>query len=150
MYLPRVEVEVEALAEEALAEIAPGGTETILIVEDEQTVRRLAHRVLEAKGYTVLTVSAAAEARIVMAEHGEEIALLLTDVILPDDPGPTLYAELARQYPSLKCLSMSGYADNGIARHGVLEPGTPFLAKPFTPRTLLQRVRQTLDKLNDE
>ncbi|MCK4283571.1 MAG: PAS domain S-box protein [Candidatus Brocadiae bacterium] len=146
VYLPRVAAEAEALAEKEETEAAPGGTEVILVVEDERTVRRLAHRVLKASGYTPLSVDSASEAQRVMAQHGQEVALLLTDVVLPDGNGPDLWKELAANHPSLKVLYMSGYADNNMVRDGTLAPGTPFLPKPFGPLELLREVRQALDK----
>ena len=127
------------------ASACSSGNETILVVEDEPALRKVASRTLEAAGYTVLIAADGEEARRVMAEHAGEIHLLLTDVIMPRMSGSALAQELSKAYPALKVLYMSGYTDNAIARHGVLDAGTEFLAKPFSLSELARKVREVLD-----
>ncbi len=147
IYLPRFTGEAETPEAETPTREPQAGGDIILVVEDEESVRRLVHRVLSDNGYTVLTVGSADEADRVMAQHGDEIALLLTDVVLPDRRGPELRAELAEERPTLKALYMSGYAGDRLAQRRTLESGVPFLAKPFSPEKLLQAVRQALNQL---
>jgi len=144
VYLPRVEDSAQTMA--VAAEAAPPSvSETVLVVEDEESVRTVAARILESSGYTVLTASDAEEAAALFERRGEEIALLLTDVIMPGMSGRQLSERLAAQRPSLKVLFMSGYTDNVIMHHGVLDPGTPFIQKPFVPDALARKVREVLD-----
>jgi PAS domain S-box-containing protein len=123
----------------------PRGTETVLLVEDERSVRALARKVLASVGYRVLEAANAAEA-LNMA-HGQDgpIHLLLTDVVLPHMGGRELAESLAMFYPNAKVLFMSGHTEDAIIRHGVLTRGIPFLHKPFTPDTLARKVREVLD-----
>ncbi len=144
IYLPRAAGEAEVAQARPPAAQPPPGSEAVLVVEDEEAVRRLVHRVLSANGYTVFAVGSTEEARNVIAAHGNEISLVLTDVILPDGTGPELCRQLEQKHPSLRVLYMSGYAADGIARRSVLEPGAPFLAKPFGPEDLLGKVREML------
>ena len=126
-------------------EVPRGGTETILLVEDEEQVRELARRVLERVGYTVL---AAADARTAMAiadRHPGHIHLLVTDMMLPELSGRELAARLGIHRPAIKLLYISGTSDGSIARHRLLEPGTQFLEKPFSLDRLLRTVRQVLE-----
>ncbi len=146
IYLPRLPAEAKSPEAETPAVAPEAGSGVILAVEDEESVRRLVHRVLSDNGYTVLTVGSADEAEHVMARHGDEIALLLTDVVLPDRSGPELRAKLTEERPALKALYMSGYAGDRLAQRRTLESGVPFLAKPFSPDALLQAVRQALDQ----
>ena len=143
VYLPRVE---EADVAEAIAAPAESlsGTETVLVVEDEAAVREIVERMLQARGYRILTEGTPAEADAMLAEHGAEIALLLTDVVLPDGNGRQIYESTRDAYPDLRVLYMSGYTDNAIAHHGVLDPGTAFIGKPFTPDALARKVREAL------
>jgi PAS domain S-box-containing protein len=123
----------------------PAGTETVLLVEDEEAVRALARQVLELNGYTVLAASNGAEALRLSEQHREPIHLLVTDVVMPHMSGHELAERLAAQHPEMKVLYMSGYTDQAIGPHGVLEPGSFFLQKSFTPSTLVQTVREVLD-----
>lgn len=120
------------------------GTETILVAEDNDQVRKLTERVLRRFGYHVITASNGGEA-VTMFEARPEIDLLVTDVIMPEMNGRELADVVTRSRPDLKVLFMSGYAPHAIVHHGVLEPGREFLQKPFTPSQLAQRVRQLLD-----
>ena len=105
------------------------GTETILVVEDEEALRKVARRTLDAAGYTVLTAADGDEALLICAQHAGEIHLLLTDVVMPRMSGRVLAQELSKARPALKVLYMSGYTDNAIVHHGVLDAGTHFLGQ---------------------
>ena len=144
VYLPRVEAAADAKTSEE-AGLARGGSETILVVEDEEGVRRLAERILGQRGYRVLAAATPRLAVEVAARHEGRIDLLLSDVVLPEISGKLLAEQLIAARPSLRVLYMSGYTDNAIVHHGVLEPDTPFVQKPFPPATLLRKVRELLD-----
>ena len=122
-----------------------GGTETILLVEDEEQVRDLARRVLERVGYTVLTASDAESATAIADRRGGHIHLLVTDMLLPQLSGRELAARLSIHRPAIKVLYISGTSDPSIARLRLLEPGIAFLEKPFSLDRLLRTVRQALD-----
>ncbi len=124
---------------------APATGETVLVVEDEPPILEIAARVLRNAGYVVLTAKEPAEAMAVAAAHRGEIALLLTDVVMPGTDGRTFAEELRRTRPGIVVLYMSGYSDDIIARHGVLEHGIELLAKPFSPEALTHKVRETLE-----
>jgi len=145
IYLPRVEEAAQPV--EAISPGAPlsGGSETILLVEDEEGVRDLARRILELKGYKVITASNPTEAAQVCERHEGPIHLLLTDVVMPTMSGRQLAEHVAFLRPGLKVLYMSGYTDSAIVPHGILKEGTPFLQKPFTPEALAHKVREVLD-----
>ena len=114
-------------------------------MEDEEAVRDLAGRILKLKGYKVITPSNPTEAAQVCEQHEGPIHLLLTDVVMPTMSGPQLAEHVAFLRPGLKVLYMSGYTDNAIVPHGILEEGIPFLQKPFTPDSLTRKVREVLD-----
>jgi PAS domain S-box-containing protein len=122
------------------------GSETVLLVEDEHSVRGLTRRILAKAGYTVLSAPDAHEALRVSAEYQSRIDLLLTDVIMSGPSGPRLAETLSGLRPDLAVLFMSGYNEDTIVRQGVLRPGVAYLQKPFTPAGLLRRVRDTLDR----
>jgi len=143
VYLPRVAGPVEERRPKA--DFISGGAETILLVEDDDAVRDIGRRHLEALGYTVLCTAGAREAEEVTRGHEGHIDLLLTDVVMPDRNGRELYEALAARRPGLKVLYMSGYTDNTIVHHGVLEGDIPFLQKPFERHSLADMVRQALD-----
>ena len=145
IYLPRVEDAPEKDRASSVRAALAGGTETVLVVEDEEAVRRLACRSLEAQGYEVLPAASAREALFHCENHAGEIHMLVTDVVMPLQSGTELAGRAAVLRPGMKLLLMSGYTDDAIMRHGVLDAGTAFLQKPFTPRTLAQRVREVLD-----
>lgn len=146
IYLPRLGRKASTLgAEPDAAPKMPVGTETVLLVEDEEIVRSLAREVLEMTGYTVLEAGNGREALAVAEQHPEPIHLLLTDVVMPQINGREVAERLAAAHPQMKVLYVSGYTDQTIARHGVLEAGLFFLQKPFSPSTLAQKVREVLD-----
>ncbi|HXZ35851.1 MAG TPA: PAS domain S-box protein [Thermodesulfobacteriota bacterium] len=147
IYLPRVEETSHAYKPEiSRKEIkAPGGTETVLLVEDEEAVRSMVSKVLQNKGYRVLEASHGNEALEVCDKFEGPIHLMVTDVIMPQMSGRELAERLALVRPEMGVLYMSGYPDNTIVQHGVLEPGTAFLQKPFTISALELKVREILD-----
>ena len=145
VYLPLASETAEA-GEQSPAESArERRTETILLVEDEESVRLLLVETLEAEGYTVLAASGGEEALRVCELHGGPIHLLLTDVVMPEMSGRQLVERLSEKCAGVRVLYMSGYTDNAIVRHGVLEPGVSFLQKPFTPAAVISKVREVLD-----
>ena len=119
-------------------------SETVLLVEDEAAVRRLTRRVLEREGYRVLEADGPAAALDAAARYPDEIALLLTDVIMPGGGGPQLYLHLVQDRPRLRVLFTSGFGDHVLAQGG-LDDDQPFLAKPYTPGVLLDKIRGILD-----
>jgi CheY-like chemotaxis protein len=121
------------------------GVETVLLVEDEEDLRDLARDILETHGYTVLEASSAAAAILVAQTHDGPIHALLTDVVMPQTSGRRLAERIAVLRPETKVLYMSGYTGDAIGQRGVLEPGTPFLQKPFGPDELTAKVRALLD-----
>jgi len=144
VYLPPTDAPV-APARPAPAALARRGSETVLVVEDDPHVREMTVRALRDGGYRVLVAAGGAAALEVAAAEAAPIHLLLTDVVMPGLDGRTLAAQLGSGRPSLRVLYVSGYAENVVARHGVLAPGVDLLAKPFTPATLLGKVRTVLD-----
>jgi two-component system, cell cycle sensor histidine kinase and response regulator CckA len=146
VYLPRTtEVDVDdPRITDALPESGLAGAETLLLVEDAASVRALAARVLRQLGYTVLEASDGVEALRVAGTHLGAIDLLLTDVVMPQLGGTVLAERLRDMYPRLKVLFMSGYTDQTIIHHNLLEPGVAFLQKPFTPVVLARKVREVL------
>jgi len=121
------------------------GTETILVIDDEEALCTIASRILAAAGFTVLTAADGDEALLICARHAGEIHLLLTDVVMPRMSGRKLAKAISAVRPAIKVLYMSGYTDNAILHHGVLDVGTHFLAKPFTTTGLARKVRAVLD-----
>jgi PAS domain S-box-containing protein len=144
IYMPVVEeVPRESEVEEAAGRA--GGSETVLLAEDDDKVRYLARVVLEAKGYRVLEARNGKEALLLGGQYKRPIHLLLTDVVMPGTGGRELGERLARLHRETKMLYMSGYADDTVVRHGMLESGAAFLQKPFTPEALARKVREVLD-----
>ena len=117
----------------------------ILMVEDDIGVRELVRQVLQRQGYTLLEAQNGQEALRLSAYYSGPIHLLLTDVVMPGMSGKALASELAQTRPDLKILFMSGYTDEAIAQHGVLDAGVAFLQKPFSPSPLARKVRAVLD-----
>jgi PAS domain S-box-containing protein len=144
IYLPRVEEAVERDHRQPLVKSLKG-SETILLVEDEESLRALTRSLLVQSGYTVLDTNNGARALEIARDYRGNIHLLLTDVVLPGIGGSVLAEEMAVQYPAMKVLFMSGYTDNAVAAQGVLEEGTFLLQKPFDPEALRNKVREVLD-----
>ncbi|MGA2447400.1 MAG: response regulator [Polyangiaceae bacterium] len=144
IYLPRVSP--AAVPEPSIPPVVTrhAGTETILVVEDEQAVRDLAARILRLEGYTVLTAATGHEALEVWAAHEGRVDLVLTDVVMPHMGGRALIEHLAARAAGIKALYMSGYADDAIVHHGTLDPGTHFIGKPFAAADLARKVREVL------
>ena len=136
------------LSEIKKARPAECGHETILLVEDEPAIMKMTSMMLESLGYTVTAVRRPSEALELARKRGEEIHLLLTDVVMPEMNGRDLAKNILAVYPSLKCLFMSGYTANVIAHHGVLDKGVNFIQKPFSKEQLGAKVREALDGEN--
>jgi signal transduction histidine kinase len=146
IYFPRVHQELEKSTRADSSGPWPRGTETLLVVEDEPAVCNLAVSVLENQGYTVLRAMNGQEALRVVTEHkGAPVRLVVTDVIMPYMSGEVMAEWLKSRYPELKILYTSGYTDEAIVHHGVLQPEVEFLAKPYNPATLTRKVRELLD-----
>jgi PAS domain S-box-containing protein len=148
IYLPRYEGEPDAESTPARP-APPRGTETILLVEDDASVRTAMRRMLERLGYRVLEAADGAQALQRHAEAdacGDRIDLVLTDVVMPEQGGRALGERLAARWPALRVLYMSGYTDDEILRRGLVVPGAGFLEKPFTPERLAEVVRRALDQ----
>ncbi len=148
LYLPRAEVQADATSEppqKAEARRSFQGTETVLVVEDEEQILALARRILTHHGYKVLSATTPESALELAARHPGTIHLLLTDVVMPGMNGKALKEQLLATRPGMKCLFMSGYTADVIAHNGILEEGIDFLSKPFTIRSLAEKVREILD-----
>ena len=144
LYLPLVESANHPLEIAATEAEARKGTATILVVEDEEMVRELICKTLATYGYNVLEANNALHALTLAEEHKEGIDLVLTDIIMPQMNGHKLYQQIVASYPNIKSLYMSGYTDNVIAHHGILNRGINFIQKPFTVQSLIQKVRDVL------
>jgi two-component system cell cycle sensor histidine kinase/response regulator CckA len=144
IYLPQV-TEAAGSDRPAPAVVSSSGTETILLVEDNAGLRKLATRLLARAGYTVLGAATGEEALLVLERHDAPVHLLLTDVVMPGMSGRDLAERLAQTRPGMKVLYMSGYTSDTIVRHGVLDGKVPFLNKPLTAAALLRKVREVLD-----
>jgi two-component system cell cycle sensor histidine kinase/response regulator CckA len=145
IYLPRV---TEAVPPAAVTPAPPAsvrGSETILLVEDDEMIRNLVQKVLKANGYRVLVAANGRDAERVAGQHQGPIHLLMTDVVMPGMNGREVAERLAAARAGLRVLYLSGYTDDAIVHHGVLEPGVAFLQKPFTPAVLGRKVREVLD-----
>jgi CheY-like chemotaxis protein/two-component sensor histidine kinase len=146
IYLPRVDEPLEEVGQKGVKEGLPRGSETVLVVEDEEEVRKLAVQILRRQGYTVLEASQGNEASHICEQHKGAIHLMVMDVVMPGMNGRELAKSLEPHHPEMKVLYMSGYTDNTIVHHGLLEKGLNFLQKPFTLEGLLRKVREVLDK----
>ncbi len=144
IYLPRTRREHEELPEQP-APTRTHGREVVLLVEDDPFVRRVAERSLNKYGYSVLVASRPSQALELARAHRGEIALMITDVVMPEMSGRQLSAQIAEILPNAKTLFVSGYTENSVVHHGVLERGLHFLPKPFSPSGLAEKVRQVLD-----
>ena len=147
VYLPRVDEPAEPLAPSTPADAESlRGTETILLVEDEPAVRAVARQILTRQGYAVLEAADGQTALAMVDAGGPRVDLVITDVVMPGMSGRSLADRLASRYPGLRVLYMSGYTDDAIVRHGMLEPGLAYLQKPFRPDALARKVREVLNR----
>ncbi|HET7566148.1 MAG TPA: PAS domain S-box protein [Gemmatimonadaceae bacterium] len=144
IYLPRSAAGNPTPAGSVMAVAAPG-SETVLVIEDEEAVRRLARRVFEHNGYTVLEASQGSEALQLLEGYEGPLDLVVTDLVMPGLSGRALVEELATRRSRFKVIFVSGYTDDEIIRRGLLDPGVEFLEKPFTANALARRVREVLD-----
>jgi nitrogen-specific signal transduction histidine kinase/ActR/RegA family two-component response regulator len=150
VYFPRVDQPVKAASRKPAARPPARGTETLLVVEDDSSLRTLARDLLEAQGYGLLAASNGAEAlETARAHQGPPIGLVLTDVIMPVMGGKEMAEWLRTTNPDLKILFTSGYTDDAMSCHGLLRPGVEFIPKPYTPSALVRRVRAMLDQTGD-
>jgi CheY-like chemotaxis protein len=145
VYLPRVDAAADTLSRTLAPARAMRGSETILLVEDDDQVRTVAKGILSKSGYRVIEARDAGEALRYADEHPSIIHLLLSDVVMPQMSGPALAKRLVEVRPDMKVLCMSGYTDDSIVRHGVLAAQIAYLQKPMTPETLTTKVREVLD-----
>jgi CheY-like chemotaxis protein len=146
IYLPRVDEPLEERREKVLGDELLRGCETILLVEDEENVRKLALRVLERQGYKVLSARDGNDALLICEQHKGQIHLILTDVVMPGMSGHELAKRLKSLHPETKVLYMSGYTDDTIVLHGVLVEGVNYIQKPFTVDALTKKVREVLEQ----
>jgi len=142
--LPRLEVGEPGASRADDAPYTPNGNETVLLVEDDESLRPLMRRVLETHGYAVLEARHGKDAIRVADGHGGAVDLVITDVVMPEMGGRELAERLASARPSSKILFVSGYTDDVVIRQGILDKGRPFLQKPFTPQELLTKAREVL------
>ena len=146
VYLPAADGPLTAFRHDRPEIDIPMGTETILIVEDEDSVRTLAAGMLRRRGYTVLATGSVEEALRLATNKDQRIDLLLTDLVMPEMNGQELAKGIIERIPTVRVLFMSGYADEAVTRHGAIEAGAAYLEKPFTGRDLAHMVRETLDE----
>jgi PAS domain S-box-containing protein len=144
IYLPAVD-EPTSLMRDADFNPDQYGTETILLVEDEEAVRALALQSLQMRGYTVLAAADGKQAMQIVQAHTGPLDLVLTDVVMPNIGGPGLVASMKPWFPHAKVLFTSGYTDDAVVRHGLLEADVAFIQKPYTPMALARKLRQVLD-----
>lgn len=145
IYLPSVFEESERSLPPAASNAKMGGTETVLLVEDDPQVRMVARTVLRRAGYNVLEASNGGEALLTCEQHGADIQLLITDVVMPRMSGRELAERLKQIRPVMRVLFMSGYTEDAIVRHGLVQSGINYLQKPITPDSLLRKARGVLD-----
>jgi signal transduction histidine kinase/ActR/RegA family two-component response regulator len=145
IYLRRVDAAVEPEPSPPVAAVSLHGSETVLLVEDEEQVRELTRRLLRASGYQVLAAASGADALRIAEHHDGAIHLLVTDVVMPGMSGREVGLLLGQKHPKMRALYLSGYPDESVVHQGVLAPGTPFLQKPFTAEALARKVREVLD-----
>jgi len=144
IYLPAVDEPLQPFAHDQHASLVTGGTETVLVVEDEDAVRTIAVLALKTRGYTVLQADSGKKALQINEQHRGRIDLLVTDVVMPGLSGRELAEALCLQCPSLKVLYVSGYTDDSVIRSGILQSEVAILQKPFTPLSLARKVREVL------
>ena len=145
IYLPRVEAAADERTNSTPLTPTPRGSEVIMLLEDEEVVQKLAKDILESSGYRVLPVANVNDALLLCERHDGQIDLMLTDVVMPQMGGRQVSERVTLLRPGIKVLYMSGYTDDSIIRHGVLDEGMAFLEKPFTPDAMARKVREVLD-----
>ncbi|MDQ1326964.1 MAG: two-component system, cell cycle sensor histidine kinase and response regulator CckA, partial [Candidatus Poribacteria bacterium] len=145
IYLPIVEGEVSIQPKESKKTEMPTGNETILVVEDEGIVREMAVEFLSSLGYNVLSAENGGMALMIAEQHKGMIQLMLTDVVMPNMNGHQLAERLQREYPEMKVLYTSGYTENIIVHHGILDSGLNFIGKPYMLQSLANKLRDLLD-----
>ncbi|MEZ4405524.1 MAG: ATP-binding protein, partial [Polyangiales bacterium] len=143
VYLPRVDARPETARRSDIGQ--PGGTETILVVEDDERLRAAVTRILSGKGYRLLVAGDGASALKLLGEHEGPVHLVLSDAIMPGMSGPEAVREVQRCSPETRALFMSGYTDHAVLREGALQSRVNFIQKPFAPHALLRKVREVLD-----
>jgi CheY-like chemotaxis protein len=146
VYFPRIRADRTTESVEATGPAQAVGTETLLIVEDDEAVRGLMRTMLEKAGYRILEAASGRRGEALFGKHGDLIDLLVTDVVLPGSSGPTLFHRLAQTRPDLRVLYVSGHTDDTIVAHGHVEPCVELLHKPFTSEALTRKVRDVLDR----
>ncbi len=145
VYFPTVVERAEAFIRKTEMDDLPKGTETVLVVEDESMVRKIAIRILKRQGYTVHHADSGGDALAKVEDENLHIDLLLTDIVMPNMNGRQLVEKLQERFGNMKVLYTSGYTENVIAHHGVLDEGVDFIGKPYTPQALAKKVRAVLD-----
>jgi len=146
VYLPRTSSAAEPVRRDVpVAETLQGGTETVLLVEDEKTVRSILNIVLRDSGYNVITAEDCSEALRVCAGYSEPVHIVVTDVAMPEMSGPDLVTRLTKTHSEMKVLYISGYTREAIFQSGEIGRSFGYLGKPFTPGTFLRKVREVLD-----
>jgi two-component system cell cycle sensor histidine kinase/response regulator CckA len=150
IYMPRVKGDVKEKEKKQTPVIKLDGSETVLVVEDDDSLRKLAQKSIQPHGYRVLVAENGEGALRVSKEHEGTIDLLITDVVMPKMGGKEVTERLQPLYPRMKVIYMSGYTDRTIVNHGVLAPGLNFLEKPFSPEGLARKVREVLNKQIDD
>jgi CheY-like chemotaxis protein len=145
IYFPVTEESLEGTVDAAPPDELLQGSETVLVVDDSESLRPVVKRILRQYGYTVVEAASGDDAKSVVADHPGPIQLLLTDIVMPGMSGPELARDLARSQPDLRVLFMSGYAGNAIVSERLRHPSAGFIEKPFSPETLAREVRRALD-----
>jgi len=146
IYLPRIEEPLDEAGEKRIESDNPRGSETILVVEDDEIVRKLTCQALRRYGYQVIEAANGIEALLSCEKYPEPIPLMITDVVMPQISGPELATRLRLLHPETQVLYISGYTDDAVVRHGLLDAALYFLQKPFTPGALVHKVRDILDQ----
>jgi two-component system cell cycle sensor histidine kinase/response regulator CckA len=145
IYLPHVDGEADRAQQgEGQQKLIARSGETVLLVEDDELVRRMAHTVLELEGYKVIEARNGREALKICLQYANPIHLMLTDVVMPEMSGPAAADQVKEMHPEMRVLYMSGYTEDAIVHHGVLDEGVNFIEKPFTPDALAHKVREVL------
>jgi signal transduction histidine kinase len=144
IYLPRVDQAIEEVSEQPRTVGSLNGSENVLVVEDDPEVRQLICEILRAKGYQVLESTRGDEAIRIAQSFRDPLPLVVADVILPEMSGPDVVRQVREAKPGIRAIFISGYTDEAVLRHGMVEPGTAFLSKPFVPEDLARKVREVL------